>query len=68
MKKKKCEFCSTEYWDPPGGHECYSVPNQLLAELMSNQAIRDLRYYCHVTHKARQILDRIERLLKKGGE
>ena len=32
MEKKKCEFCSTEYWEPPGGHECFSVSNQLLAE------------------------------------
>jgi len=68
MEKKQCEFCATEYWEPPGGHECYSVPNQLLAELINSARVRDLRYRYNTTLKTRRILEEIERLLKKGGE
>jgi hypothetical protein len=63
MEKKKCRFCDTEYWEPPGGHECFSVPNQLLAELVSSARVLD-----NTPLKMRRILGRIERLLKKGGE
>jgi len=62
MEKKKCEFCATEYWEPPGGHECFSVSNQLIKKLF------DQVHHGHVTWEAWQIMMEIERLLKKGGE
>jgi len=61
MEKVKCEFCDTEYWEPPG-HECFSVSNQLIKKLFEHV------HHGHVTWEAWQIMMEIERLLKKGGE
>jgi len=73
MEKKKCEFCATEYWEPPGGHECFSVPNQLLAELFHRMGaedpqMQDITKRYKMSMKAWPILAEIERMLKKSGE